>query len=169
MMKLWTLGRGGALLTATLLVQACAPEESGPEDPPSSSNAAETLNETPKATAIEAPDLGDDPAFSSTTEAPEDTGADDTAAAETPGEAVAGEAAAASETPAAALVTPEEPTESAGGDVVDRDGYSVAIARSGDTVASIAGRIGVGAEALASYNGLTPGHALDAGDELVLP
>jgi len=53
--------------------------------------------------------------------------------------------------------------------IVSYDGYQAAVARDGDTVASIAGRIGLSATELASYNGLSADYALRAGDELVLP
>jgi len=53
--------------------------------------------------------------------------------------------------------------------VVNYDGYQAAVARSGDTVASVAQRIGLSASELGSYNGLSPTHPLRSGDELVLP
>ncbi|MGR3715346.1 MAG: peptidoglycan DD-metalloendopeptidase family protein [Thermohalobaculum sp.] len=53
--------------------------------------------------------------------------------------------------------------------IVTYDGYQAAVARSGDTVASVAGRIGMSASELGSYNGLSPTHPLRPGDELVLP
>jgi len=53
--------------------------------------------------------------------------------------------------------------------IVAYDGYEAAVARSGDTVASVADRIGLSASELGAYNGLSPTHPLRAGDELVLP
>jgi len=47
--------------------------------------------------------------------------------------------------------------------------YVAARARAGDTVASLAERIGMSAAELGAYNGLSPSHRLRAGDELVLP
>lgn len=53
--------------------------------------------------------------------------------------------------------------------IVNHDGYQAAVARPGDTVASLAHRIGLSASALGAYNGLSPTHPLRVGDELVLP
>lgn len=53
--------------------------------------------------------------------------------------------------------------------VVSYDGYQAAVARNGDTVASVANRVGLSAAELGAYNGLAPSHELRAGDELVLP
>ena len=53
--------------------------------------------------------------------------------------------------------------------IVAYDGYEAAVARSGDTVASVARRIGLSASELGAYNGLSPTHPLRPGDELVLP
>ncbi len=53
--------------------------------------------------------------------------------------------------------------------IVIYDGYQAAVARSGDTVASVARRIGLSASELGAYNGLSPTHPLRPGDELVLP
>lgn len=53
--------------------------------------------------------------------------------------------------------------------IVTYDGYQAVVARQGDTVATVADRIGLSASALGSYNGLQPTHPLRAGDELVLP
>lgn len=55
------------------------------------------------------------------------------------------------------------------GGVVDYGTYQSVVARQGDTVADLAGRVGLSASELAAYNGLTPSHQLRAGDELVLP
>ena len=53
--------------------------------------------------------------------------------------------------------------------IVTYDGYQAAVARSGDTVASVARRIGMSASKLGAYNGLSPTHPLRPGDEMVLP
>jgi len=53
--------------------------------------------------------------------------------------------------------------------VVTYDGYQAAVVRSGDTVASVAQRIGLSASILGAYNGLSPTQALQPGDEMVLP
>jgi lipoprotein NlpD len=53
--------------------------------------------------------------------------------------------------------------------IVSYDGYQTVVARDGDSVADLAGRVGLSASELAAYNGLTPGHPMLAGDELVLP
>lgn len=53
--------------------------------------------------------------------------------------------------------------------VIDYGGYSAVIAQQGDTIDSIASRVGISASALANYNGLPSGHVPRAGDELILP
>ncbi len=53
--------------------------------------------------------------------------------------------------------------------VISYPTYQVAIARRGDTVASVAARIGLGAEELARYNGLAPEMKLRPGEVLALP
>lgn len=53
--------------------------------------------------------------------------------------------------------------------IVSYDGYQTAVARNGDTVADVAGRVGLSASELGAYNGLQPTHVLRPGDELVLP
>lgn len=53
--------------------------------------------------------------------------------------------------------------------IVTYDGYQTAKARSGDTVASVADRIGLSASQLGAYNGLPVTYALRPGDELALP
>lgn len=53
--------------------------------------------------------------------------------------------------------------------VVDYGGYSAVVARQGDSVASMASRVGLSASALAAYNGLPAGYQPRAGDELILP
>ncbi len=53
--------------------------------------------------------------------------------------------------------------------IITYDGYQSVISRSGDTVASIADRIGMSASELGAYNGLSSSYRPQAGDELVLP
>ena len=53
--------------------------------------------------------------------------------------------------------------------VISYPGYQVAVASQGDTVASVAGRIGLNAGELASYNALKPEDKLRAGEVLALP
>lgn len=65
--------------------------------------------------------------------------------------------------------TSDQPSLSADGGIVDHGSYQTAIARGGDTVSDIAGRLGISSSQLADYNGLTPSHELREGDELVLP
>ena len=61
------------------------------------------------------------------------------------------------------------PPRSSTGGVNSYDGYQTAVAQQGDTVASVAARVGISATELGAYNGLTANHQLRAGDELVLP
>lgn len=53
--------------------------------------------------------------------------------------------------------------------VISYPGYQVAVARKGDTVASIASRVGLPAAELAQYNALKPEDSLRAGEVLALP
>ena len=53
--------------------------------------------------------------------------------------------------------------------VISYPNYQVAVAREGDTVASVAARAGVDAAQLASYNGLTPDASLRAEEIVALP
>ncbi len=53
--------------------------------------------------------------------------------------------------------------------VLNYPNYQVAVARRGDTVASVASRIGIGADELASFNALRPNDPLRDGETLVLP
>ncbi|MDH3665299.1 MAG: peptidoglycan DD-metalloendopeptidase family protein [Paracoccaceae bacterium] len=53
--------------------------------------------------------------------------------------------------------------------IVTYEGYQAAVARDGDTVASVAERVGLSSSELGAYNGLAPAHTLRSGDELVLP
>lgn len=70
--------------------------------------------------------------------------------------------------PAITTTVPQATAPDANG-VVDYGGYTAIVARPGDTVASMAGRVGLSASALASYNGLPSGYAPRPGDELILP
>lgn len=63
----------------------------------------------------------------------------------------------------------QTPARRGAGGVIDYGDYQAAVAQQGDTVASVAARIGVSASELGAYNGLQPTHPLRAGDELVLP
>ncbi|MEO0995389.1 MAG: LysM peptidoglycan-binding domain-containing M23 family metallopeptidase [Pseudomonadota bacterium] len=56
-----------------------------------------------------------------------------------------------------------------GAGIVAYDGYAAARAQEGDTVSTLASRVGLSASELGAYNGLAPTHQLRAGDELVLP
>ena len=53
--------------------------------------------------------------------------------------------------------------------IISYPGYQVAVARRGDTVASLAARIGVEAGALARYNGIQTGDPLRRGEIVALP
>ncbi len=53
--------------------------------------------------------------------------------------------------------------------VISYPGYQVAVARRGDTVASVAARVGVGADELARYNAIVPTDPLRDGEILALP
>ncbi|RMD93488.1 MAG: LysM peptidoglycan-binding domain-containing protein [Alphaproteobacteria bacterium] len=72
------------------------------------------------------------------------------------------------DTTAAVQATAPRPEPDARG-VISYPRFQVAIARSGDTVASLAARVGVDAGELARQNGLTPEAELHAGEVLVLP
>ena len=65
-------------------------------------------------------------------------------------------------------VASAKPTPDANG-VISYSSYQVVVARQGDTVASVAARIGLGPEQLASYNALKPTDPLRAGEVLALP
>jgi len=69
---------------------------------------------------------------------------------------------------AAQKVTAAPPRADARG-IVSYPGYQVAVARRGDTVASVAARIGVDAAQLAGFNALKPGDSLRDGETLALP
>lgn len=71
-----------------------------------------------------------------------------------------------------AAVSPQAAAQTApadSGGIVSYTGYQAAVAREGDTVASVAQRIGLSASELGAYNGLPPDQQLRRGDELVLP
>ncbi|WP_204114776.1 peptidoglycan DD-metalloendopeptidase family protein [Shimia biformata] len=53
--------------------------------------------------------------------------------------------------------------------IISYPNYQVAVARRGDTVADVAGRIGQDANALARYNGMTPETQLRQGEIVALP
>ncbi len=65
-------------------------------------------------------------------------------------------------------VTGERPAPDARG-VVSYPGYQVAVARRGDTVESVAARVGLPAAEIASYNALPQGVALRDGEIVALP
>ena len=53
--------------------------------------------------------------------------------------------------------------------IISYPGYQVVVAKRGDTVASLAARVGLNAAQLASFNALKPENALRAGEVLALP
>lgn len=53
--------------------------------------------------------------------------------------------------------------------VISYPGYQVAVAQRGDTVASVAARVGISADELARFNALRPSDALRDGEVLALP
>lgn len=53
--------------------------------------------------------------------------------------------------------------------VISYPGYQVAVARRGDTVASVAARVGIGADELARYNAIVPTDTLRDGEIVALP
>jgi murein DD-endopeptidase MepM/ murein hydrolase activator NlpD len=69
---------------------------------------------------------------------------------------------------AALTATRDRPAPDSRG-VLSYPGYQVAVARRGDTVASVAGRLGLDAAALAQRNALQPTDPLREGETLVLP
>ena len=70
--------------------------------------------------------------------------------------------------PQAAAPQANAPATAPGG-IVSYDGYEAVVAGQGDTVQSLADRVGLSASELGAYNGLSPRQPLRAGDELVLP
>jgi murein DD-endopeptidase MepM/ murein hydrolase activator NlpD len=71
-------------------------------------------------------------------------------------------------TGAARTATGNRPTPDARG-IISYPTYQVAVGQRGDTVASVAQRVGLDANALARFNGLTTGDTINAGEVLVLP
>lgn len=69
---------------------------------------------------------------------------------------------------AARQATQNRPAADARG-VISYPNYQVAVARQGDTVASIAARLGVDPEELARYNALKPSTSLNRGEVISLP
>ncbi len=69
---------------------------------------------------------------------------------------------------AARTATANRPQADARG-VLSYPGYQVAVARRGDTVASVATRVGLAPQELASYNALTTGDPLREGEIVALP
>ena len=69
---------------------------------------------------------------------------------------------------AAQAATTSRPAADARG-VLSYPGYQVAVARRGDTVTTVANRVGLDAVELARYNAIEPGQTLRAGELLVLP
>lgn len=63
---------------------------------------------------------------------------------------------------------PDRPNADARG-VISYPGYQVAVARRGDTVESVAARVGLGTDEVAKFNGLEPGMTLRAGEIVALP
>lgn len=63
---------------------------------------------------------------------------------------------------------PERPAPDERG-VISYPGYQVAVARGGDTVESVAARVGLPGEEIARFNGLQPGVPLRAGEIVALP
>ncbi len=69
---------------------------------------------------------------------------------------------------AAERATGNRPTPDSNG-VISYPNYQVAVAQRGDTVASLAARVGLSGPQLASFNALQPGDTLRAGEVLALP
>ncbi len=69
---------------------------------------------------------------------------------------------------AAQKVTANRPAADGQG-ILNYPNYQVAVAKRGDTVSSLASRIGIGAAELASFNALRPDDPLRDGETLVLP
>lgn len=69
---------------------------------------------------------------------------------------------------AARQATQNRPSPDSRG-VISYPGYQVAVARRGDTVASVAARVGLTSDELARYNALMPTDPLRAGEVLALP
>ena len=69
---------------------------------------------------------------------------------------------------AARTATADRPTPDNRG-IISYPGYQVAVARRGDTVASVATRVGVDADQLARFNGIQTGDVLRQGEIVALP
>jgi hypothetical protein len=69
---------------------------------------------------------------------------------------------------AARTATADRPAPDQRG-IISYPGYQVAVARRGDTVASLAARIGGNAEEIARYNGIQTGDRLRKGEIVALP
>ena len=69
----------------------------------------------------------------------------------------------------AALQATERRPAPDGRGVISYPGYQVAVARRGDTVASVAARVGISADELARYNAVIPTDPLRDGEVLALP
>ena len=69
---------------------------------------------------------------------------------------------------AALRATDPRPEADARG-VLSYPNYQAAVAQKGDTVASVAARVGLPADQLAKYNGLSPTDSLREGETLALP
>jgi murein DD-endopeptidase MepM/ murein hydrolase activator NlpD len=69
---------------------------------------------------------------------------------------------------AARNATAERPQPDARG-IISYPGYQVAVAQRGDTVSDVAARIGVDANELARYNGISPEDRLNNGEIIALP
>lgn len=68
----------------------------------------------------------------------------------------------------AALASAARPSPDARG-IISYPGYQVAVARRGDTVASVGARVGIAPDQLARFNALSPGDSLRDGEILALP
>lgn len=68
---------------------------------------------------------------------------------------------------ALSAAAPRPETDTRG--VISYPNFQVVVAQTGDTVAAVASRVGIGADALASYNGLRSSDNLRAGEVLALP
>ena len=79
-----------------------------------------------------------------------------------------GQIGAFNTTEAAQKTTVNRPKPDARG-LITYPNYQVAVARRGDTVTSVARRVGIPADALARFNGVQPGDKLRADEVLVLP
>lgn len=71
-------------------------------------------------------------------------------------------------TDAARAATANRPAPDARG-IITYPTYQVAVGQRGDTVATVAQRVGLDAASLARFNGLTTGDTINAGEVLVLP